>query len=179
MAVENMNVVEAREKVLKKSSRERLGQDRDPASKYWNRLEVPSTSYAGVLKNSSKDEKRKEGKIIENMVNNKDFMEKLADRIKGRIRIFVKEETEKVKVEIVDRIKKVEENLDVKMEEKFNMFKEDIREDRREIKDMIDLIKQSEVQWVRIDDPGENANEVGNLIDWMDDGDGNAVTNGD
>lgn len=63
------------------------------------------------------------------------------------------------------------------MEEQFNMFKEDIR---RKIKDMIgDLIKQNEVQWVRIDDPGENANEVGNLIDWMDDGDGNAVTNGD
>lgn len=140
-------------------------------------MEVLSTSYAGVLKNSSKDEERKEGKIIENMVNNKDFMEKLADRIEGRIRIFVKEEIEKVKVEIVDRIKKVEENLDVKMEEKFNMFKEDIR---REIKDMIgDLIKQNEVQWVRIDDPGENANEVGNLMDWMDDGDGNAVTNGD
>lgn len=140
-------------------------------------MEVLSTSYAGVLKNSSKDEERKEGKIIENMVNNKDFMEKLADRIEGRIRIFVKEEIEKVKVEIVDRIKKVEENLDVKMEEKFNMFKEDIR---REIKDMIgDFIKQNEVQWVRIDDPGENANEVGNLMDWMDDGDGNAVTNGD
>lgn len=140
-------------------------------------MEVLSTSYAGVLKNSSKDEERKEGKIIENMVNNKDFMEKLADRIEGRIRIFVKEEIEKVKVEIVDRIKKVEENLDVKMEEKFNMFKEDIR---REIKDMIgDLIKQNEVQWVRIDDPGENANEVRNLMDWMDDGDGNAVTNGD
>lgn len=140
-------------------------------------MEVLSTSYAGVLKNSSKDEERKEGKIIENMVNNKDFMEKLADRIEGRIRIFVKEEIEKVKVEIVDRIKKVEENLDVKMEEKFNMFKEDIR---REIKDMIgDLIKQNEVQWVRIDDPGENANKVRNLMDWMDDGDGNAVTNGD
>lgn len=71
-------------------------------------MEVPSTSYAGVLKNSSKDEERKEGKIIENMVNNKDFMEKLADRIEGRIRIFVKEKIEKVKVEIVDRIKKVE-----------------------------------------------------------------------
>lgn len=32
---------------------------------------------------------------------------------------------------------------------------------------------------VRIDDPGESTNEVGNLIDWLDDGDGNAVNNGD
>lgn len=104
-------------------------------------------------------------------------MEKLADKIKGRIRKFVKEEIEKVKIEIVDRIKKVEENLDVKMEEKFNVFKEEMRSKMREM--IGNLIKQNEVQWVRIDDREENANKVGNLIEWMDDGDGNAVNNGD
>lgn len=110
------------------------------------------------------------------MVNNTNFMEKLVDKIEGRIRKFVKEEIEKVKIEIVDRIKKVE-NLDVKMEEKFNVFKEEMRSEMREM--IGDLIKQNEVQWVRIDDPEENANKVGNLIEWMDDGDGNVVNNGD
>lgn len=104
-------------------------------------------------------------------------MEKLADKIEGRVRKFVKEEIEKVKVEIVDRIKKVEENLEAKMEEKFKAFKEEIRGEMREM--LGDLIKQNEVQWVRIDDPGESTNEVDNLIDWLDDGDGNAVNNGD
>lgn len=104
-------------------------------------------------------------------------MEKLADKIEGRVRKFVKEEIEKVKVEIVDRIKKVEENLEAKMEEKFKTFKEEIRGEMREM--LGDLIKQNEVQWVRIDDPGESTNEVDNLIDWLDDGDGNAVNNGD
>lgn len=104
-------------------------------------------------------------------------MEKLADKIEGRVRKFVKEEIEKVKVVIVDRIKKVEENLEAKMEEKFKAFKEEIRGEMREM--LGDLIKQNEVQWVRIDDPGESTNEVGNLIDWLDDGDGNAVNNGD
>lgn len=89
-------------------------------------------------------------------------MEKLADKIEGRIRKFVKEEIEKVKIEIVDRIKKIE-NLDVKMEEKFNVFKEEMRSEMREM--IGDLIKQNEVQWVRIDDPEENANKVGNLIE--------------
>lgn len=179
--MENVNVVEARDKVLKKNNGEGLDRGKDLSPKWHDSGESSATSYAGIVKkNSNKDEERKEGKLIENIVNNgdtKDFMEKLADKIEGRVKKFVKEEIEKVKVEIVDRIKKVEKNLEAKMEEKFKAFKEEIRGEMREM--LGDLIKQNEVQWVRIDDPGESTNEVGNLIDWLDNGDGNAVNNGD
>lgn len=53
MVVENVNVVEGRDKVLKKSSGEGLDRGRHLTPKYCNSVESHATSYAGVVKKTA------------------------------------------------------------------------------------------------------------------------------
>lgn len=140
MAVENLNIKEAKEKVLKIGRNTNLGDDIQYHEGGLRRgeSEFIGSSYASILKKNLPEDK----KLVSEVVTNKEFIDQVNDRLEKNIKKYVREEIERAKVEILDKMQELEEKLEKRFDEKIKAMKEKIRE---EIKIMInEMISQNE-----------------------------------
>lgn len=98
MAVENLNIKEAKEKVLKIGRNTNLGDDiqyHEGSKKGLRRgeLEFIGSSYASILKKNLLEDK----KLVSEVVTNKEFIDQVSDRLEKNIKKYIREEIERGK----------------------------------------------------------------------------------
>lgn len=105
MQVENFNIKEAKEKVLKIGRNTNLGDDiqyHEGGRKGLRRGESKfiGLSYASILKKNLPEDK----KLVSEVVTNKEFIDQISDRLEKNIKKYVREEIQRAKVEILDKM---------------------------------------------------------------------------